>query len=150
MDQDVFRQTYFELNDRICVYEKSILSGLCRCSRAEKLNLAEREGVHCHDDQYQQRCERLMELMRTRARFALKIGAEGEPLSHNKAMRLQIGGLRGLYHANHEDQATPLVLTDISGLIDQSEETFGELENLPFEVLIKEIAAYKGRSRKKK
>lgn len=150
MDQDIFRQTLLELNDRVCVYEKSILSGVCRCSQADRFNLAEREGVHCRSDQSQQRCERLMELLRAKSRFALKLGAENSPLPHAKAMKLQIGGLRGLFLATNEGQEYPPMLSDIHGLLDQVEQTFGELEKLPFGLVIKEIAAYKGRVRKKK
>lgn len=149
MDQQMFRETLLELDERPCVYEKAILSGLCRCSQAQRFNLAEREGVHCQRDEAQFTCQRLMELLRQRARFALRIGQDQEVLPHNKALRLQIGGLHGLYAAIHEE-IVPLVIADIYGLIHQALDEFDDLENLPFQLMIKEIAAYKGRDRKGK
>ncbi len=149
MDQNIFRKTLLELNDRPCAFEKALLSGLCRCSRAERFNLAEREGVHCHAEAAQRRCLRLLELLRGKARFALRIGHVHETLPHNKALRLQIGGLRGLGMAlDDQGGAVALTIDDIDGLVQAALGQYGELEDLPFAVMIKEIAAYKGRERR--
>ncbi len=147
MDHDALRQTYQQLNERACVYEKALLSGLCNCRLAERFNLAEREGIHCHLDSAQQRCERLLELLRERARFALKLTHEHDILLHSKAMRLQIGGLRGLYRVIENAPEIPILIGDVNHLVEQAEERYNGLENLPFQELIKEIAAYKGRQR---
>jgi hypothetical protein len=47
MDQDAFRQTYQDINERFCAFEKAILTLQCQCSEAHKFCIAEREGVHC-------------------------------------------------------------------------------------------------------
>ena len=73
MDQDRFRQTYREMNERACLFEKSILSGRCSCSQSSRFCLAEREGVHCVSDQAQDQCGDLLELLKHHARFALKL-----------------------------------------------------------------------------
>ena len=39
-------------------------------------------------------------------------------------------------------------VVDINGLIGRAVETFNGLDNLPFQEIIKQIAAYKGRSRR--
>ena len=151
MDQDAFRRTYREINERACVYEKSLLSRHCTCSQSKKVCIAEREGIHCASDQAQIQCDELMEALRKQARFALKSNDENSALPHGKAMRLQVGGLRGLYLALFPDQEyPPEQIEDVHGLINQARETFGGLENLPYQKLIQQVAAYKGRIRSRK
>jgi hypothetical protein len=150
MDQDAFRRTYREINERFCAYEKSILGRKCTCSKAKKINIAEREGVHCTSDEAQGQCLEFLEQLRQHARFALKTNSERGVLPHGKAMRLQVGGLRGLFTALHEEQPIPETIHDVFGLINLARREFNGLDNLPFQPLIQQVAAYKGRQRSRK
>ena len=150
MDQDAFRTTYRDMNERFCLFEKTILSGECTCSQAERFCLAEREGVHCKSDTAQQQCEELLTLLRQHSRFTLKSSDETGALPHGKAIRIQIGGLRGLHAATQGDYGESSKINDIHGLIEKVLEKFGRLEDLPFQVIIKHIAAYKGRRRSRR
>ena len=145
MDQDRFRQTYREMNERACLFEKSILSGRCSCSQSSRFCLAEREGVHCVSDQAQTQCDELLELLRHHARFTLKLNDASTVLPHGKAIRLQIGGLNGLFVSVTHTSQPPASISDIHGLISQAIEAFGALDKLPFNEIIKQVAAYKGR-----
>lgn len=147
MDNEVFRRMYRDINERYCPYEKSILTGNCQCSRAHRFLIAEREGVNCGSDAAQERCLELLELLRQQARFALKSNDERAALPHAKAMRVQVGGLRGLHAALLPDEPVPTKIEDIFELIDDAIGRFGELGNLPFQPVIQQIAAYKGRRR---
>ncbi|MEJ2620582.1 MAG: hypothetical protein P8163_10050 [Candidatus Thiodiazotropha sp.] len=149
MDQDAFRQTYREMNERFCAYEKSLLSRHCNCSQAKKICIAEREGVHCISDQANAQCNELLKKLRHQARFALKSNNNNEVLPHGKAMRLQVGGLRGLFSVLFPDQATPEVIEDVFRLISQAKNQFNSLDNLPFQTLIQHVSAYQGRRRLK-
>jgi hypothetical protein len=151
MDQDSYRKTYREINERPCVYEKSVLTLHCSCSQATKVCIAEREGINCLSDEAQEQCIELLETLRKKARFALKSNNDNEVLPHGKAMRLQVGGLRGLYLAlTPEVVQTPDCVEDIYGLINRAKEVFNGLENLPYQLMIKEVAAYQGRPRSKR
>ncbi|MCU7919761.1 MAG: hypothetical protein KZQ95_15595 [Candidatus Thiodiazotropha sp. (ex Epidulcina cf. delphinae)] len=150
MDQDTFRRTYREMNERICAYEKSLLSRHCDCSQAKKLCIAEREGVHCISDEAQEQCLELLDTLRHQARFALKSNNDNEVLPHGKAMRLQVGGLRGLFSALHPDKPAPDCIEDIYGLINQAIEVYGGLESFPYQTLIQQVSAYKGRQQGKR
>jgi hypothetical protein len=147
MDNEVFRRTYRDINERFCPYEKSILTNNCQCSRARRFLIAEREGVHCSSEAAQERCLELLDLMRQQARFALKSTDERAALPHAKAMRIQVGGLRGLNAALSPEEPVPAKIEDIHGLIDEALARFGDLSNLPFQTIIQQIAAYKGRKR---
>ena len=147
MDQDTFRSTYREMNERICAFEKSLLSGKCNCSQAKKICIAEREGIHCCSDEANTQCIELLEKLRHQARFALKSYNDNEVLPHAKAMRLQIGGLRGLHLAIYPSLPVPDTIEDAFGLISQAKDMFRGLDNLPFQTLIKQVSAYEGRRR---
>ncbi|MCM8854458.1 MAG: hypothetical protein LC541_02325 [Candidatus Thiodiazotropha sp.] len=150
MDQDAFRRTYREMNERHCAFEKSLMARHCDCSQAKKICIAEREGVHCLSDEAQQQCLELLDKLRLQARFALKSNNDNEVLPHGKAMRLQVGGLRGLFSALHPDQSIPDAIEDVFELINQAKKTYQRLDNFPYQTLIQQVSAYKGRQRGKK
>jgi hypothetical protein len=150
MDQDAYRATYRDMNERYCLFEKGVLAGQCTCPLAERFYLAEREGVHCGSDPAQSQCEEWLKLVRQHARFALKSQDDTSILPHAKAMRMQVGGLRGLYLATCPGQALPAVIDDIHGLISAAVAQFQTLEEVPFQEVIKQIASYQGRKRRKK
>ena len=147
MDNEVFRRTYRDINERFCPFEKGILTNNCACSRARRFCIAEREGVHCNSDEAQSRCIELLELMRQKARFALKSTEERSALPHAKAMRVQVGGLRGLHAAVQPDEAVPVKIPDINGIVEAAIARFGDLASVPFQLVIQQIAASKGRRR---
>lgn len=147
MDNEVLRETYHSINERFCPFEKSILTNNCACSRARRFCIAEREGVGCGSDAAQARCLELLALLRGQARFALKAGGEQTALPHAKAMRVQVGGLRGLHAATLPDEPIPEKVEDIHGIIDAALERFHSLSALPYQTIIRQIAAYRGRQR---
>ena len=71
---------------------------------------------------------------------------------HGKAIRVQVGGMRGLFSVLKPDVTLPDFIADINGLLQTAKERFGALEDLPFSGIMPEIAAYevKRRSRRSK
>lgn len=147
MDQDAFRQTYREVNEVYCAFEKSVLTNACRCPQAERFCIAEREGVHCRSDSSQSRCLRWLELLREQARFALRTEEDRKLLPHGKAIRLQVGGMRGIQAALSGESRPADGIDDIDGTLAAAERTFGRLESVPFSTVMREVAAYKVRKR---
>jgi hypothetical protein len=145
MDNHVFRETYNEINERYCPFEKSILTNQCACSRAERFCIAEREGVHCKADEAQARCVALLDLLRAQARFALRTTDGRSALPHAKAMRVQVGGLRGLQALLHPEAEVPRTIDDIDAIVEAAIARFGRLEDVPFQVIVQQITAYRGR-----
>ncbi|HBH34918.1 MAG TPA: hypothetical protein DDW45_00430 [Gammaproteobacteria bacterium] len=152
MDQDAFRQTYHEVNERYCAFEKAILTQQCQCSEAHKFCIAEREGVHCNSDAGQQLCLQLLEVLRTRARFALRATAEERKnlLPHGKAIRIQVGGLRGLQVALNPGQPTPPRIESVIDLVNRAINHFGSLDKLPFALIMRHISAYQSKVRSRR
>ena len=150
MDEKAYRQIYREVNDRQRLYEKAILATHCNCSLMRKLNLAEREAAHCESDAGQQRCRHYLDALRKAMRFALKSGDEGSSLPHARAMRLQVGGMRGLYRALNEGQEPPVPILDIDGLLQQGLERWGGFEAFPYQQILREVATWEGRRPKRR
>ncbi len=148
MDQDAFRATYREVNERFCILEKAILTNQCECSVAEKFCIAEREGVHCKSDEGQQNCQEIIEVLREQSRFTLhQIDSGSGRLPHGKAMRIQVGGMRGLYHILNPQQDMPQPVPDIYKLVLRIKQHFSDLQQLPFNQIVQYIAAYKIKKR---
>jgi hypothetical protein len=145
VDNEIFRSTYNAINERWCPFEKSILTNNCACRRAKRFCIAEREGVHCTADEAQARCIELLDLLRTQARFALKTTEERSALPHAKAMRVQVGGLRGLSAALAPDAEVPKTIDDIDAVVEAAVARYGSLEALPFQTIVQQITAYRGR-----
>jgi hypothetical protein len=151
MDQDAFRRTYRDVNERHCAYEKSVLTNECKCSQAERFCIAEREGVRCGSDEAQAQCLEVLALLREAARFALRSASEEGVLPHGKAMKVQVGGLRGIRAALEPDATASAPIDDVHGLLCRAREAFGGLAALPYSEIMREVAAYqvKKRSRRK-
>ena len=147
MDQEMFRQAYQAINERFCPYEKTLLTRNGDCSRAERFCIAEREGVRCNDEAAQARCEAFLTLARQNARFALKATDQGTALPHAKALRVQVGGLRGLQVALTPDRPPPVHIPDIDRLLAAASARFVDLATAPFQPIIQQIAAFQGRKR---
>jgi hypothetical protein len=151
MDQDAFRTTYREINERFCAFEKSLLTNQCTCSQSERFCIAEREGVHCHIDDGQQRCLAVLDTLREQARFALRTNNESRrALPHGKAIRIQVGGIRGIYQALNPEKSIPDPIIDINGILLEALDRYLEFSKLPFSDIMQQIAAYdvKKRSRR--
>ena len=147
MDQDAFRKTYREVNEVFCAFEKSVLTNECQCSQAERFCIAEREGVHCRTSERQARCLRWLELLREQARFALRTEERRRLLPHGKAIRLQVGGMRGLRSVLKPEEPVHSSIADIDATLASAEERFGSLETIPFSEVMREVAAYRLRKR---
>ncbi len=152
MDQDAFRKTYHEVNERFCAFEKAILTQQCQCSEAHKFCIAEREGVHCNSDAGQQQCLQLLEVLRSQARFALRATSEDRKnlLPHGKAIRIQVGGLRGLHVALNPREPTPPCIESVIDLVNRAIKHFGSLDKLPFSMVMQQISAYHPRIRSRR
>jgi hypothetical protein len=88
--------------------------------------------------------------MRQQARFALKATDERSALPHAKAMRVQVGGLRGLQVVLAPNEPVPAHIDDIHGIVKAARQRFGDLADLPFQPIIQQIAAYQGRYRRRR
>ncbi len=148
MEEQQYKDTYLAVNERRCVFEKTINSRRSACSKSVRFNLADREGVACKSASGNALCTELLTRMRSNARFALHMTHADGPLPHAKEIRVQTGGLLGLQglmfpllegHENVEDIITTL---------DMALERYSSLEQLPYDIIVQGIVKFEGRRKR--
>lgn len=152
MDQDEFRRTYDEVNKRKCAFEKAILTNQCECRHSERFCIAEREGLRCHSDEGNHYCFEWLNWVRDQSRFIIQETDSAEKrwvLAHGKAIRIQVGGLRGLYLNYHPDQTDPPnPIPDVFSLTSRWNDDSPEA--LDLNIIIRQINAFQGRKRSRR
>jgi hypothetical protein len=147
VEEDEYRSTYQKINQRRCVFEKAILTRRCSCLCSARFYLADREGIACDSATAHDRCSHFIRQLRENARFALKITVLDGELPHAKEIKVQNGGLLGLQRILHPDLSGDKVI-DIAGLTVLGEQTYGSLEQAPYQQIVKSIADFHGRRRR--
>lgn len=147
MEEDEYKSAYRELTEHRCVFEKTLTSQQGRCSFSRHFWLADREGYACKSAEAAATCSELLAKLRENARFFIKVQSVGERIPHNMAIRIQVGGLQGLLGLYEKDQA--LSESDVRKLVEQALADYESLEKLPYSDIMKSIASYKGRQRRK-
>ncbi|VAW60757.1 hypothetical protein MNBD_GAMMA09-1512 [hydrothermal vent metagenome] len=147
MDERSYRATYQRINAAPCAFEKAILSLKCKCRYQHLFCLADRHGVACTDAVMQKNCGIFLEHLRNQTRFVFKINIDG-PLPHNKEIKVQNGGMLGLQQLL--GATSDSYVEDISGLMEKSLESYGGIENIPFNRVMPAVTAYKTREKRKR
>ncbi len=146
MEENEFKKTYRTVNNAPCIFAKAILRRCCACSRSQKLFIAEREAVACKSPGGRQRCEEVLEVLRDKATFALKLSHIDSPLPHAKELKVQCGGMLGL-EASLTQQGSEVV-GDIHQLLEKAFAQYGAAETLPYTEVVRTITAYQSRKKR--
>ncbi len=129
-----------------CPFEKVILSAQCACELATRFSIAEQMGVNCRSGIARNNCTTLLALMRERAHFALKVTYTSDHLPIGKEMKVMIGGLIGLQRLMITEESATRI-GNIHALVRQAQEKYTSLESLPYQEIVKSIAAFQGKRR---
>lgn len=148
MDEQEYKKAYSEINSIRCVFEKALCSLGCRCSMAQQLRLADRIAYGCGSEAAQQQCSKFIEYLRKQTRFVFKLNDISGPLPHNKEIRVQNGGMLGLQKLIMEDEEEKQV-EDIAGLLQKVVNEYDGIENLPYDVIMQSVMAYKARPKRR-
>lgn len=127
------------MSDPPCPFEKPILSARCGCENATRNVQAERISVGCRSPIAQHNCRLLVEMLKERSRFALKVRDPWQDLPFGKQMRVMVGGLTGLRRVLDPQAAGPVA--NVHALVCAAQERFGSLDSLPFDEIVRAIAA---------
>lgn len=145
MEEQQYKDTYNAVNERRCVFEKTINSRRSACSKSVRFHLADREGISCKSASGNALCTELLARMRSNARFALHLTHADGPLPHAKEIRVQTGGLlglQGLIHTYLEDREN---VEDIITTLDIALQRYTSLEQLPYDIIVQGIVKFEGR-----
>ncbi len=145
MDEHQYRSTYHSINPDRCVFEKAINSRVCNCNKAQRFNLADREGVACNSKQGRQRCSVLISRLHSNARFVFQHVEINQIPAHTEEIKIQNGGLLGLQSlVSNSNQG----VKDIDSLLDDLVSEYKNLKKLPYSKLMQFISNYQLRPRR--
>lgn len=147
MDEDSYKAAYERINTAPCAFEKGILSLKCRCAYQHMFRLADRHGVGCRDALMQQNCTSFLNHLRQQTRFVFKINIDG-PLPHNKELKVQNGGMLGVQKLLLNN-APDNEVDNIAGLMMQSIELYGSIENIPYNRIMPSVTGYQTRPKRR-
>ena len=148
MDEKEFKKAFKDVNDAPCVFAKAILRRCCRCSRSQKLFIAEREAVACKSPGARQRCAEVLAQLHEKAIFALRLPHAESILPHGKELKVQCGGMLGLQQALLPDQPDAEIVEDINGLLENALKDYGTVESLPYGEVVKGITSFLPRAKR--
>ena len=147
MEEDEYKATYNEIASVRCEFEKALTNNYCKCALSRHFCLADREGYACKSSEKAAICAELLEKLREKSRFLLKLQRTGEPLPHNMEIRVQTGGIEGLQKMLQPDWAAQI--DDISGVVEEAMSVYGDIDALPYSEMVQSVAAIKVRKRSK-
>jgi len=148
MEEQEYRDTYQSINERRCVFEKTINSRRCTCRQSQRFHLADREGIACKSATGNALCSTFLDSMRSNARFALHITSVHGPLPHAKEIKVQTGGLLGLQGLIRPAHADDSNVDNAIGLIDAAIEKYGSIDALPYDIIVQAIVKFEGRKKR--
>ncbi len=155
MEEDEYQSSYNELTGIRCVFEKALVTHQAnrqvKCALSRHFCLADREGYSCKNSKSSDKCRELLEMLRKKSTFALKLREIDEPLPHNMEIRVQVGGLTGLAKLSAaDDESSEPPLDDISRILKQTQEKYGKLSELPYSEIIQSVVQFQGRRRRQR
>lgn len=144
MEENEYKATYRQLTQIPCVYEKALTHLKARCELARHFWLADREGYACGSEQASANCCKLLESLREKARFALKLKEVQNQLPHNMEIRIQAGGMEALCQL-----AGLPAGSSIHHVVERLQQRQGGIEAIPYSDIMPAIAAWQGRKRRR-
>ncbi len=155
MDDEQYRQAREAISQPRCCYEKAIQHGYFGCQWHRRVALGERESLHCTRQVAYTDCDTFHSLTLKQSGFALGSPRMPVHLSFNQAMKVQIGGLRGVIVLAGKPVMEPgrtsmPELHDISDELAQlKERNNGSFESVDFSGIMPQISGFSARRRRK-
>lgn len=146
MEEQEYKSTYNELTRVGCVFEKALTQQQARCSTSQHFWLADREGYSCKDKKSSIKCSKMLDKLRESSAFVLKIHEIDGPLPHNKELRVQAGGIRGLAKLVQLQSDENI---DIGRVIASIYRQYHTLDSVPFSQVMPSVEQFKSRHRRK-
>ena len=155
MDDEQYRQAREAIEQPRCRYEKAIQYGYFQCQWHQRFALGERESLHCTQPSAFKLCDEFHTLTLSHSGFALGTAKMPMHLSFNQAMKVQIGGLRGVMHQAGKPVIEPEMksATQLQDVADELEQlkvrVEGEFGNMDFSEITPYISEFSLRKRRK-
>jgi hypothetical protein len=148
VEENEYKSTYKTLTTIRCVFEKALTNHRASCHLSKHFCLADREGYACQNEQAASKCRDILEKIREKSAFVLKLHDVDAPLPHNMEIRVQVGGLTGLVKAvvgGDEPEKS-----DIDNAMTAAIEHFGSVDKLPYSEIMQSVVKFQGRRKRQR
>lgn len=155
MDDEQYRQAREAIEQPRCRYEKAIQYGYFQCQWHKRFALGERESLHCTRQSAFKVCDEFYTLTLSYSGFALGTARMPMHLSFNQAMKVQIGGLRGVMSQAAKPVIEPVrksatLTQDVADELEQLKKRVdGSFRNMDFSEIMPYISEFNLRKRRK-
>jgi len=158
VEENEYKSTYNTLTTIRCVFEKALTNHRGSCHLSKHFCLADREGYSCGNEKSAARCRDVLEKLREKSVFVLKLHGVDGPLPHNMEIRVQAGGLAGLVKSVpitvdndiEPEQINVTAKVDIDNAMSAAIEHFGSVENLPYSEIMQSVVKFQGRRKRQR
>lgn len=154
MDDEQYRQAREAIEQPRCLYEKALQYGYFSCRYACKIALGEREAMHCSDPIAHSRCAAFYALTLKKSGFALGTTLMPTHLTFNKAMKVQIGGLRGAAKlasmpVELPEKSAIALAPDVAACLERIQSEEANFETVDFSEIVPHIQKFSMRRRRR-
>lgn len=134
-------------NEKLCPFSKPLIGQWCRCPYARLADRCSGKMTCSREADYLESCQGLVEVIKKHSQFILGISDTHAELTHTQLMKIRCGGLQGMSRELGADQAeAPLV----RAVIDQATAEYGNLNDFPFNKILKDIQSFSHRKQKRR
>ena len=131
------------MENRICPFSATLVKDDFACRHASQV--VRRGGVEivCASGADHQRCTALLQAFKAVALPAFEVSDDLTQMPHSVLVKIQFGGLLGLQHSMHPDDAAAETVRDIATLVDEAEKQFTSISAIPCAPLVADMTSHK-------
>lgn len=130
------------MEEGLCPFGRAVMAGEAGCALARRRPRGELEAVICASPVAHLNCGTLLQLLRERSRFALRLPGPDALIPHVQSMRLQCGGALALAHELGHDRPK-----DLHEIVAEAKQRWGDLGSIPFEAIVRSLVAWQPKRR---
>ncbi len=128
----------------LCPFSKPIIGNWCQCQHANMDERCAGKMTCLKADEYIAGCYDLVDIFKEKSRFVLSLSSKNEELTHMQLMKIRFGGLIGMKKMLIDEASE---VPDVLMLLHLAEEKFGEVSNLPFSEIVRDIKEFTHRKK---
>jgi hypothetical protein len=132
-----------------CAFNQTLIGEQFGCENAQSITRREGPDVCCTVDAAQTRCAQLRQRMKEQALPAFDMPDDLLQMPHSMMVKIEFGGLLALQGLVNPELLGISRVENISKLVDQAIEHYGDLEAIPYQDLVDQITSFKLKRRKR-
>ena len=138
------------MKDLVCPFSATLVKDDFGCKQATKIIRRGGSEIACSSADAQLRCTNLFQKLKDTALPEFEVEDDLLQVPHGVLVKIQFGGLLGLQRISNADETAASDIRDIDALLEATIETYGSMNNIPFNSLCEDITNYKLTRRRKR